>query len=162
MTPQEYISGIQHFIDIASLDDVINNNLLANFNKKNPLPVGKSTSDPGYASGVANAYAEKAFGEAAPGTCEYGCRDLPLDQQAQCELACAGSCISTCNDTRKTSQVVCSQIYSDAINECNQLSSSVKIAACKTASVAKKVSCLNDVISTEALCVSDCTCFLIA
>jgi len=38
MTPKEYISGIQHFIDTANSDDVINASLLADFNTKNPLP----------------------------------------------------------------------------------------------------------------------------
>lgn len=67
---------------------------------------------------VANSYAEQAFGDALPGTCAYGCKDMPLDKQAQCELDCAKSCIQSC----------------DALTS----------------------------LSDKAICISDCTCFLIA
>lgn len=117
MTSEEYMSGIDNFIEHANIDDIINTNLLDEFNKNNPLLVGWSTSDSGYADAVVNAYAEQAFGEAAPGTCEYACKDLPLDKQAQCELGCAKSCIQTCDGLW---------------------------------------------LQDKLLCVSDCTCFLIA
>jgi len=97
MTPEEYISGIVTFIENASLDDVITTNLLTQFHKDNPLPVWRSTSNSGYANGVANAYAEQAFGTPASGSCESACTSLPLDKQAQCELSCSKSCIQKCD-----------------------------------------------------------------
>lgn len=117
MTPEEYLSGIVTFITTANIDDVINTNLLTQFIANNPLPSGWTTSDPEYAEAVANAYAEQALGEAAPGTCEYGCKDLALDKQVQCELSCAKSCIQKCDGLW---------------------------------------------LQDKLLCVSDCTCFLIA
>ncbi|MEI6672339.1 MAG: hypothetical protein WCL02_03040 [bacterium] len=40
MTPEAYLSGIDNFIQNANIDDVINTNLLSEFKKNTPLPVG--------------------------------------------------------------------------------------------------------------------------
>ncbi|MEI6775129.1 MAG: hypothetical protein WCL18_10590 [bacterium] len=40
MTPEEYISGINTFINTANIDDVINTNLLTEFIINNPLLSG--------------------------------------------------------------------------------------------------------------------------
>ncbi len=117
MTPEAYISGIEAFISTANIDDVVNQTLLAEFTKNNPLAAWTNTSAAGYADAVANTYAEQSFGEAAQGTCEYSCKDLPLDKQAQCELGCSKSCIQSCDGL---------------------------------------------VLQDKLLCVSDCTCFLLA
>lgn len=97
MTSEEYISGLIYFVNNASLDNVIVTHLLEQFKKDNPLPLWWSTSDSGYADSVANAYAEQLFGDAIPGTCSYQCKNLPLAEQAQCELKCSKSCIQTCD-----------------------------------------------------------------
>gem|GEM_PF-3560482 len=115
MTPEEYISGIVYFMDHANLNDVVNDTLLNDFYKTNTTT---NTNDPAWVETVTNTYAEQAFGEAAPGTCEYGCKDLPFGEQEQCEYDCAGSCIKKCDDVVG--------------------------------------------IQEKALCISDCTCFLIA
>ncbi|MCX6824491.1 MAG: hypothetical protein NT085_05200 [candidate division SR1 bacterium] len=161
MTSEEYISGINAFIDNASVNDVINTHLLKVFTKKTPLPLGGSTSDSGYADTVANTYAEQAFGDAAPGTCEYACNTLPLDQQAQCQFSCASSCTNKCNDTRKSTQGACATSYTTQKAECEQLSS-LKKAACLVSAVATKTSCITQISTDEALCLSDCMCFLVA
>lgn len=106
MTPEEYLSGIDNFIQNANIDEVINNNLLSEFKKNNPLPLGWSTSDSWYADAIANTYAEKAFGW-APGSCEYNCTSLPLDKQAQCELSCAKSCIQKCDGLWLQDKLLC-------------------------------------------------------
>ena len=257
MTPEEYIASIKNFIDTASIDDTLNKALLDKFHNDNPLPVrNKSTSAPWYATGVANTYAEQAFGEAAPGTCEYGCKNLSLGEQVSCELQCSKACISTCTDTSKDGQAACNANYTDDIASCSTMNSapvatcdtnyttaldscnvpvdslstcnahyttaitscdalpllnrpackviaavkksscivaigqaptkkascitkaftihtaclanssktfsSVKKAACKTAAVAQKAACIKQIITDQRLCVSDCTCFMIA
>ncbi len=161
MTPEAYIASIQKFIDTASIDDTLNKALLDKFHNDNPLPVWKSTSSPWYATGVANTYAEQAFGEAAPGTCEYGCKNLPLDEQVSCELQCSKACISSCTDTSKDGQAACDANYTDDIASCDGLSS-LKKTACTTAAVAQKAACMKQKITDLRLCVSDCTCFMIA
>ena len=161
MTSEEYISGINAFIDNASVNDVVNTHLLEIFTQKNPLPSWWSTSDSWYADMVANTYAEQAFGDAAPGTCEYTCNALPLDQQAQCQFSCASSCTRKCNDTRKVSQLDCNASYSAQKTECEQLTS-LKKAACYVSAAAKKTACVTQISTDEALCLSDCTCFLVA
>lgn len=108
MTPEEYISGINNFINNANIDDVINTNLLTEFNNNNPLPPGWSTSDSWYAESIANAYAEQALGGTwAPGTCEYSCNGLSLDKQAQCELNCSKSCIQKCDGLWLQDKLLC-------------------------------------------------------
>lgn len=244
--PKQYLDDIATFIDTASLNDVLDTALLDKFHKNNSLPTWWSTSDSWYADSIANTYAEQAFGEAAPGTCEYSCKDLPLDQQAQCEFSCAGICIKKCNNASKDSQSACqtnydnkksscdansssdcSAKYTQAMNVCNAISSStcdakytqamnscelqnsilkpicksqafvekteclasvqiqkttcpitastnrvsclanitlspIKRLACKATAKKQQISCANDVYTTEALCVSDCACFMIA
>ncbi len=115
MSPEEYISGIVYFMDHANLNDVVNDTLLNDFYKTNTTT---NTNDPASIETVTNTYSEQAFGEAAPGTCEYECKNLPFDEQKQCEYDCAGSCIKKCDDVPW--------------------------------------------IQEKALCISDCTCFLIA
>ncbi|MEI6118586.1 MAG: hypothetical protein WCP92_05170 [bacterium] len=39
---------------------------------------------------------------------------------------------------------------------------SLKKAACYVAAAAKKTACVTQISSDEALCLSDCTCFLVA
>ncbi len=107
MTPEEYLSGISNFIANANIDDVINTNLLTQFTTNNPLPSWWSTSDSWYSDAIANAYAEKAFGDAPPGTCEYACNGLSLDKQAQCQLSCAKSCIQKCDGLWLQDKVLC-------------------------------------------------------
>ena len=159
--PKQYLDDIAAFIDTASLNDVLDTALLDKFHKNNSLPTWWSTSDSWYADAIANTYAEQAFGEAAPGTCEYSCKDLPLDQQAQCEFSCAGICIKKCNNASKKSHSACKTNYDNKITYCKTLST-IKEAACKITAAAQKVTCANDVYTTEALCVSDCACFMIA
>lgn len=161
VSPEEYISGIVHFIDNANINDVVASNLLADFAKKNILASGASTSDTWYADSVARKYAEQAFGDDVPWTCQYTCKDLPLDKQAKCELDCAGSCIQKCTDTKKDSQVACSVSYDNKKNQCGQLSL-IKKAACLVYASAQKKLCDQQVLANQVLCVSDCTCFLIA
>lgn len=116
--PVTYISGIINFISWASLNDVVDAHLLDVFHKHNPVPTWGNTSGTGVADAIANSYAEQALGgDAAPGTCEYSCNGLPLDEQTKCELKCAGSCIDKCK-----------WLW----------------------------------VQEKALCISDCTCFLIA
>ncbi len=117
-TAEEYLAVINNFIDTANIDDLVTDHLLDSFYDKNPLSPRESTSDPWITNQIANTYAEHAFGDAQPWTCEYSCNSLPLDKQAQCQLKCVKSCIQQCD----------------------------------------KVSW----IQQKALCVSDCTCFLIA
>ena len=107
MTPEEYLSGISNFIANANIDDVINTNLLTQFTTNNPLPSWWSTSDSWYSDAIANAYAEKAFGDAPSGTCEYACNGLSLDKQAQCQLSCAKSCIQKCDGLWLQDKVLC-------------------------------------------------------
>jgi hypothetical protein len=38
MTSEEYISGINNFIDNANINEVINNKLAEAFHQQNPLP----------------------------------------------------------------------------------------------------------------------------
>ena len=45
MTPEEYMSGIDNFINNANIDDVINTTLLTEFTTNTTLPSGGSTSD---------------------------------------------------------------------------------------------------------------------
>ena len=106
-TPEAYISGLQKFIDTASINDVLDAELLKKFHDKTVLPPWWNTSDPGYAEHVANSYAEQAFGEAAPWTCEYSCNGLPLDQQVKCELQCSKSCIQTCDALPLQDKLLC-------------------------------------------------------
>ena len=161
MTPEEYMSGISSFIANANVDEVINTSLLTQFTTNNPLPSGWSTSDSWYADAIANAYAEQMFGAAAPGTCEYSCNSLSLDKQAQCQLACAKSCIQTCSDTHTTTQSSCASAYTTTLDQCNQLSL-IKKAACVVSAVAQKTSCTTQATTDQLLCVSDCTCILVA
>ncbi|HMS90803.1 MAG TPA: hypothetical protein PKC87_01155 [Candidatus Absconditabacterales bacterium] len=107
MTPEEYMSGIDTFIEHANIDDVINARLLAEFATTSPLASGASSSDSGYADSVANFYAEQALGDAASGSCEYACKDLPLDKQVQCELACSKSCIQKCDGMGLQDKLLC-------------------------------------------------------
>ena len=107
MTPEEYLSGISNFIANANIDDVINTNLLTQFTTNNPLPSWWSTSDSWYSDAIANAYAEKAFGDAPSGTCEYAFNGLSLDKQAQCQLSCAKSCIQKCDGLWLQDKVLC-------------------------------------------------------
>ncbi len=111
--PVAYISGITAFINDANLDQVINQQLLTQFHKDSPLASWASTSDSWVADSIANTYAEQAFGN--PPT--SSCNNLPLDQQAQCELSSATSCIKKCDGLW---------------------------------------------IQDKALCISDCTCFMVA
>ena len=118
MDPAEYISGITNFINKPTVGWQVNEALLERFRRENPVSSWSNTSETWYAQSVANSYAEAAFGEATLWTCEYSCRNLPLGEQAQCELKCAKSCIQSCDS----------------------------------------LTSLRD----KALCVSDCTCFMIA
>ena len=249
MDPEKYIAGIVDFINTPNVDTLVYNYLKDKARQTNPLPVWWSTSDPWYAQTVANSYAEQAFGEAAPGTCAYACKDMSLDQQAQCELECAGSCIKQCIDKTKLNVSACSTNYAykvvacndqspgsistcntnyineknacssfstsycttnytNTINSCDTLVTAKKIAckanaeleraacitsnpiniaqceasaltnktscltnitlspakkaACKVATVAWQASCIKQTVTDLRLCVSDCTCFLIA
>jgi hypothetical protein len=38
MTPEQYISGIQSFIETTNIDDIITKNLITEFHQQNPLP----------------------------------------------------------------------------------------------------------------------------
>lgn len=153
--PAAYISGIVAFITKPNITTIVNENLLDKFT--NTLPATTSPS----ATGIANAYAEQAFGEAAPGSCAYSCRNLPLDKQALCELDCSKACIQTCSDTAKTTQSSCSSAYDDQKLQCNLLSG-VKKTACLAKALSKKVACAKQTVTDQALCISDCTCFLVS
>ena len=161
MTPEDYISGIIHFIDNANINTVINTTLLADFALQTPLASWASTSDTGYADAVATSYANQVFADAATGTCEYSCKDLALDKQAQCELACATSCVQKCTDTKKLSKAACVVSYDNEKTQCGQLSL-IKKPACLLYAAAQKKMCDQQVIADQLLCVSDCTCFLIS
>lgn len=161
MSSEEYISGIVNFIATANLDTTVNTHLLQQFHKENPLATWKSTSDAWYADAIANTYAEKFFGEAAPGTCEYSCRNMPLDEQVRCEFSCSKACIQSCDATRKTTQTSCARSYDEKKAQCDQLSA-VKKAGCITAAAAKKTACITQTVTDAALCTSDCACSLIS
>ncbi len=113
-----YMKAINRFIATPNIDALVNQWLLDDFYEDVLTPPGGNSFDSGYASMVANSYAEQTFGQAAEGTCEYACNNLPLDKQAQCELDCATSCIQSCTT------------YTN--------------------------------MQEKALCISDCTCFLIS
>lgn len=102
-----YISGLVHFINNPNIEDIINTHLLAQFKFTNPLSPWWSSSDPGSADAIANAYAEQSFGSPAIGTCAYSCKDLPLDKQVKCEFDCAGSCIQKCDGLWIQDKVLC-------------------------------------------------------
>lgn len=161
MTPEAYMSGINNFIADANIEDVVNTTLLHEFYVNNPLPSWWTTSTSWYGESIANAYAEQAFGEPALGTCEYGCKDLPLDKQAECQFSCAKACIQTCTDTHTTDKNSCSSAYNSAVTACDTLSF-VKKPACFVAAVAQRAACASQATTDNLLCVSDCTCFLIA
>jgi len=157
----EQIEHIIAFVDNANIDDVVNQELLDQYNKDNPLPPGWSTSDPWYADTAANNFAEQALGDPAPWTCEYGCNGLSLADQAQCELKCSRSCIQKCSDTTAATESSCTKTYNDTKDQCNQMSF-VKKVACLASALTQKTSCASKAITDQVLCVSDCTCFLIA
>ncbi len=159
--PEKYIEEINDFIDNANVNDTINEILIENYHKDNPLPPGGSTSDPGYAERVANTYAEQVFGDAAPGSCEYGCNGMNIAEQTQCKLACAKSCTQQCNDTRKQGMTSCTTIFAQDKDTCNTLSS-LKKTACFVKASSKLTACLNTTVTDELLCVNQCTCFMIA
>ncbi len=117
MTPEAYISGIVDFVNNADINDVIDNALIEKFHIQNPLAPWWSSSDSWYGQSIANKYAEQAFGDGAPWSCEYGCKNLSLTGQVTCQLACAKSCIQKCDGLW---------------------------------------------IQDKALCVSDCTCFMVS
>jgi len=139
MTSAAYVSGIVAFVSGANFNDVVDTYLLTIFKKNNPLPPWWSTSASGYGTAIANTYAEKMLGDGAPWSCEYTCKDLPLGEQALCQLKCAKSCIQTCTDTAKLSA-----------------------SACKDSTVLQKASCTNQILTETALCTSDCTCSMVS
>lgn len=129
MEPEAYIEGITDFIVTANTEDIINNTLADVFHTNYPLSPWWSSSDSGYASYIANVFAEKAFGDPAPGSCEYSCQSIDdVKKKAQCEVSCVSSCIQQCDIEFPDNLTV------DSISQ----------------------------IQNKALCVSDCTCFLIA
>ncbi len=159
--PAEYIAGIVDFINSPNIDTIIATQLLQEFKENTPLPPWASSSDPAIADAIANTYAEQAFGEAQPGTCSYACRNLSLTGQTACEVACSKSCIQTCIATGQATKATCVTAYDQKILQCNQFSW-LKKTSCIAAAKAQKIACNNSAITQQALCVSDCTCFMVA
>jgi hypothetical protein len=80
----------------------------------------------------------------------------------ECQLGCAKSCITTCNDTSKQGQSACASAYRDKQTECQQLSSLAKKTSCLATAVTQKAICAEQTYTNELLCESDCACSLIS
>ncbi len=172
MTPEEYIESIDVFINNASIDSVINDILTKKAQEElqnapwlpEPWTLWWTPEswNPSYASAVGNFYAEKAFGDiAAVGTCEYGCNGLPFVEQGKCQLDCAKKCVVSCHESEKQWKLFCEQTYEQTLLECNEMKP-FKKAACKVDAFSQKKICTTNSVSTEAICISDCTCFMMA
>ena len=108
MTPEEYITAIKDFVDTANTNALVLDSLKETFVEYvNEAPGIPDPSDPGYGAAVANLYAEKAFGDAPVGTCEYACNGLPLGEQTACQLKCAQSCIQQCDGLSLQDKALC-------------------------------------------------------
>ncbi len=160
MTPEEYLSGISNFIANANIDDVINTTLVSQFHTDNPNPPS-STSSVSWYTAQANAYVEQAYNQTPIGTCETTCNDKPLIEQAACELSCTKQCVQKCSDTSKDAMTSCVSVYATDVAACNQVSA-LKKPLCLASAVARQTSCKTQATTDNLLCISDCTCVLIA
>jgi hypothetical protein len=98
-----YLSGLEYFIDNASIEDTINDSMAKDF----LASMEQSVTSPNAAvNSIAFAASQQAFGIGST-SCETSCLALPAIKQFDCQKDCAKSCIASCADLPLKEKLLC-------------------------------------------------------